>query len=187
MKNLASKKILLITLGMATVFTSCRKEVIDETITVVPPQTESPKIIGDWESYKWEKQDLVLEDIDIVSGQLIHSMQWTAQPMNDNQLIFSDDHTFDELYAGVNSREGNWEVVSNNPYEFTFTFSSTPWSNLQTVYSAKMHCDNTMSIKYRVAPPAGNHEFQNAEWYHVVYYRKNGTTQCDDLVDYYVD
>ena len=43
-----------------------------------------------------------------------------------------------------------------------------------------------MSIKFRVEPPAGNNDFQDEDWYEVSYFRAPGTTQCDDLIDYYV-
>ena len=44
-----------------------------------------------------------------------------------------------------------------------------------------------MSIEYLVEAPAGNHDFQNSDWYAVGYYRTPGSVECDAQIEYYVE
>lgn len=168
------------------VFASCNKESKDETITVLPSTQSVPKIVGDWEVYKIENQSLQL---DMVGGQLINTMEWfayTSPTYSDIQLTFLNDSTFEERYAGVLVGNGSWENVAGIDNQFTFIFNGTPWSDFQDTYTLEMYCDSTMSIKYRVAPPAGNHEFQTAEWYEEIYYKRPGSTPCEASIEYNV-
>ena len=99
-------------------------------------------------------------------------------------LKFNGDNTFEQFYAAVLTREGIWSEIDEN--SFSFTFNQDPWSSLQSNYIVQFHCDNTMSIEYLVEAPAGNHDFQDSDWYAVRYFRTQGTDECDDLVNYYV-
>ena len=134
--------------------------------------------------YKVEKQDLVL---DFVNGEMVQSMEWydltpSAEP--EPSLIFDNDNTFETSYAGVITGEGVWSEIDEN--SFSFTFNQNLWSSLESNYIVQFDCDNTMSIKYLVEPPAGNHDFQDSDWYLVQYFRTPETVECDDLVNYYV-
>jgi hypothetical protein len=142
------------------------------------------KVIGEWEVYKVEKQYLVL---DFVNGEMVQSMEWydltpSAEP--EPSLIFDNDNTFETSYAGVITGEGVWSEIDEN--SFSFTFNQNLWSSLESNYIVQFDCDNTMSIKYLVEPPAGNHDFQDSDWYLVQYFRTPETVECDDLVNYYV-
>jgi hypothetical protein len=186
MKKINRLKTIALLFGWALMFTACDKESKDETITVLLPAAATPKIVGEWEVYKIEKQNLQL---DIVDGQLVHTMEWfayTSPTYSDIQLSFSSDNTFEERYAGVLTNNGTWVEVANSENEFTFTFSGTPWSEFQDTYTLQMYCDSTLSIKYRVAPPAGNHDFQTAEWYEEIYYKRPGANPCEDSIEYNV-
>ena len=187
MKNLMSIKSMLFALSTVALLASCKKENVDETITVIPPTPAAAKIEGNWEVYKIEKQELVS---DFIGGQIVWSMEWVDQTPSSAEEItmtFDGDKTFQEFYAEVPVRNGNWEAVEDNPNQFTFTFNEGGWSPLQDIYTLQLACDNTMSVKYRVEPPAGNHNFQNEEWYVTYYFKTPGTVPCDSLVDYNVN
>jgi len=114
-------------------------------------------------------------------------MEWydltpSAEP--EPSLIFDNDNTFETSYAGVITGVGVWSEIDENL--FSFTFNQNPWSSLESNYIVQFYCDNTMSIKYLVESPAGNHDFQDSDWYLVQYFRTPETVECDDLVNYYV-
>lgn len=187
MKKLIMLKTILLSLSLTLILSGCKKEAKDETVTIVPTPPAAPKVIGEWEVYKIEKIELVTL---FENGQLVNSMEWYDQtPLfpEDFNLNFHENKTFQEFYAGVLVNGGGWNVVANNEKEYSFYFDNSPWSALQETYITHFYCDNTMSVKYRVPPPAGNHGFQDAEWYVVYYYKRPGTLPCDDLVDYYVN
>jgi hypothetical protein len=189
MKNSGIIKGMFLALTTVVLLASCKKENIDEVVTVIPPAPVAEKIEGDWVLYKREKQALV----SVFDGQqIVWSMAWgdyTSSMASEFTMSFFSDMTYEEYYANVLVNSGNWDSVPSNPDEFTF-WSPEPtnaWSPLQDIYTVQFWCDSTMSIKFRVEPPAGNHPFQNEEWYEVLYYKRQGTTQCDGLVDYFVD
>jgi hypothetical protein len=187
MKNLMSIKSMLFALSTVALLASCKKENVDETITVIPPTPAAAKIEGNWEVYKIEKQELVS---DLIGGQIVWSMGWVDQtPLSaeESTMTFDGDKTFQQFYAEVPVGNGNWEAAADNPYQFTVTFNAGGWSPLQDIYTLQLACDNTMSVKYRVEPPAGNHNFQNEEWYVTCYFKTPGTVPCDSLVDYNVN
>lgn len=187
MKKLINLKAILLSLSVALILSGCKKEAKDETVTIVPTPIATPMVIGDWELYKSEKQELILSS---QNGQIVQSMEWRDNtPPNPQHLTltFFQDKTFQDFYQGVLVGQGQWEGVSNIETQYNFTFSSSSWSPLQETYTAQFYCDNTMSVKWRIAPPAGNHNFQDAEWYVVYYYKTPGSLPCDDLVDYYVN
>jgi hypothetical protein len=168
---------------------SCKKENVDETITVIPPTPAAAKIEGNWELYRVERQELVSE---FIGGEIVLSMRWindTPSSAADLTMTFDGDKTFEDFYAEVPSENGNWEAVAGNPNLFTVTYNEDggPSSHLQDTYTFQLACDNTMSMKYRVDPPVGNHPFQNEEWYITLYFKTPGTVPCDSLVDYNVN
>ena len=110
-----------------------------------------PKIIGEWEVYKFERQTLSLDSIDATTFDLYQSMAWsdlTPSQEPEPSLRFNDDNTFEQFYAAVLTREGIWTEIDKNL--FSFTFNQDPWSSLQSNYIVQFHCDNTMSIEYLV-------------------------------------
>jgi len=171
------KKLLMLTVLTLSLM-CCEKEDTDNLVSA------QAKVLGEWEVYKLEKQDLVL---DFVDGEMVQSMQWhdltpSAEP--EPSLTFDNDNTYETNYEGVITGEGVWSEIDEN--SFSFTFNQNPWSILENNYIVQFQCENTMSIKHLVEPPAGNHDFQDSDWYVVRYFRTPGTVECDDLVNYYV-
>ena len=184
MKNIVRNSFALICLSALLFLASCEKENLDETTTVTSDQTAPARMLGEWEHYKREVEELILEFED---GEMVQSMEWidlTSSMANELTLEFYEDLTFSGFYAGVETHQGAWS--EENDSTFIFTFDEYPWSDLTETYVVNFHCDSTMSIKFRVEPPAGNNDFQDEDWYEVSYFRAPGTTQCDDLIDYYV-
>jgi hypothetical protein len=184
MKNIVRNSFALMCFSALLFLASCEKDNLDDTTTVTSDQNASARIVGEWEAYKREVEELILGFED---GEMVQSMGWidlTSSFANEGTLEFYEDHTFISFYAGVQTHEGDW--IEENDSTFSFTFDEYPWSDLTETYVVNFHCDNTMSINFRVEPPAGNHDFQDANWYEESYFRIPGTTQCDDLIDYYV-
>ena len=147
-----------------------------------------PKIIGEWEVYKFERQTLSLDSIDATTLNLYQSMVWsdlTPSQEPEPSLKFNDDNTFEQFYAAVPIGGGIWTEIDEN--SFSFTFNQDPWSILQSNYVVQFHCDNTMSIEYLVEAPAGNHDFQDSDWYVIGYYRTPGSVECDAQIEYNVE
>lgn len=188
MKNIANHKIVLFCLTLGVIFTACKKENLDETVTVLPEPTPPAKIVEEWETYRLEKQELVLEGF--VDGEPVFTMEWydqTSPFSTENTLEFTDDNTFEQFYASVSVGSGEWTEDQTNENRFELTFvEGFSWSDLQEVYEVSFHCDHTMSVKYLVEPPAGDHEFQDEDWYVVQYFRVVGFDECDEEIDYYV-
>ena len=185
MKNIVRNSIALIFCSGFLFLASCEKENIDETTIDTSDQAAPARIVGEWEAYKREAEELILGFED---GEMVQSMEWidlTSSFANEGTLEFYEDHTFISFYGGVQTHEGDW--IEENDSTFSFTFDEYPWSDLTETYVVNFHCDNTMSINFRVEPPAGNHDFQDANWYEESYFRIPGTIECDDLTDYYVD
>ena len=184
MKNIVRNSFALMCFSALLFLASCEKDNLDETTTVTSGQTAPARMLGEWEHYKREVEELILEFED---GEMVQSMEWidlTSSMANELTLEFYEDLTFSGFYAGVETHQGAWS--EENDSTFIFTFDEYPWSDLTETYVVNFHCDSTMSIKFRVEPPAGNNDFQDEDWYEVSYFRAPGTTQCDDLIDYYV-
>ena len=76
-----------------------------------------PKIIGEWESYKFEKQELRLDSIDPLTLNLYQSMAWgdyTPSREPEPSLKFNDDNTFEQFYQGVLTHQGIWTEIDEN-------------------------------------------------------------------------
>ena len=87
------KKLLLLVI-MAVAFMSCEKDNLNET-----PLPEA-RIIGEWETFKVEKQELILDFN--TDGSLNQSMQWydqTSQFSTESTLAFNEDYSFNDYYA----------------------------------------------------------------------------------------
>lgn len=184
-KTIKFKFVLLFLVG-ATVLSSCQKENIDKTITVVPEETTSAKLTGEWEAYKVEKQELQLDSFGGSPLRAFHSMVWadrTSSRADKTTMNFKDDNTFENFYEGVLFSEGTWKAVNDSTFTMTFN-PNEEWSDITTDYIVTKHCDNTISVGHLVAPPAGNHDYQNAEWNIINYFRTPGTTECSDFIDY---
>lgn len=193
MKTIMKTTIMLLTVSASALLVGCKKESIDETITVIPP-TPIPvaRVLGDWELYKAEKNVLITDVIIDSNGQpsAVNSIAWgdvTSPMSNEITYKFNDNHTFQEFYAGVQTGQGNWEEVASKPDEFTMVYDVTPDFALEDTFMVKIHCDNTMSVQVRMVPPAGNIGLDNEVWTYISYYRTPETLQCDDLIDYQVD
>ncbi|MFT4755311.1 MAG: hypothetical protein ACI85Q_002880 [Salibacteraceae bacterium] len=192
MKNTVNFSLLLFYISSTLLLGSCKKENLDvnETKVTGVEQTEPAKIVGTWEMYKVEKQELRLDSLTLNPPQSFTSMVWydqTSSMANEQTIDFNDDLTFDSFYAGVPISAGTWDALNDST--FTLSFSSTgsgEWSDITTDYIVTVYCDNTMSVAYLIAPPVGNHEHQGADWHYVAYFRAPGSVECDGLIDYYV-
>jgi hypothetical protein len=192
MKNLVIPKLVLFFLSVAVVLTACQKENIDITDTVTPDPTASAKILGEWEVYKVEKEELVFEyDTD---GNLTWEYGWfdqTSSMANESTIEFSDDNTFTDFYAGVLVFVGNWSEVNESEFTLTFDPDESPagseWSDITTDYIVTVYCDNTMSVEYIIASPAGDNGMEAYDRHYTSYFRTPGTTECDDLINYHVE
>ncbi len=191
MKKLIFTKTMLICLGSAIILASCQKENIDKTITVIPNPTVSAKITGKWETYKLERQELIIDSIVGTPPKAFTSMVWrdqTPSRITDGTMDFNDDYTFQHFYAEVLVYSGTWNEVNDSTFTMTFDPNGNgEWSKITTDYIVTKHCNNTMSVDYLVAPPAGNHEHHDDDWHIVTYFRTPGTFECDDLIDYYAE
>ncbi|MDB0054985.1 hypothetical protein OAJ52_02305 [Bacteroidia bacterium] len=191
MKKSVFSKFKILCLGSVMILSSCKKENIDKTITVFPDQTASVKLIGKWEAYKLEKHELQLDSIVGNPPKAFSSMVWfdqTSSRVNEGTMEFNADYTFQNFYAEVLVYSGTWNQVNDSTFTMNFDPNGTgEWSDITTDYILTKHCDNTISVDYLVAPPAGNHEHQDADWQIVTYFRTPGTVECDDLIDYYVE
>ncbi|MDB9960854.1 hypothetical protein OAD62_02035 [Oceanihabitans sp.] len=189
MKTLANMKNFLLLAIMLIAFNSCDTDDINETPT---PEAETEvdditRILGEWEMFKREKQDLTL---DFDAGELIQSVQWidvTSSIATESILEFNEDYSFGDFYADVLVSDGIWNKVDDYTYSFTFNDPLRNWSEYTDTYAVNFYCDNTMSIQFLTPPPAGEHDFQDADWYIIQYYRSPGTRECADLIEYLVD
>jgi len=188
MKQTIKFKIVLLFIVGVTILSSCQKENIDKTITVVHEETTFAKLTGKWEAYKVEKQELQLDSFGGSPLRPFHSMVWadqTSSAVDKTTIDFKDDNTFDNFYQGVLVSEGTWEAVNDSTFTMTFN-PNEEWSDITTDYIVTKHCDSTISVGYLVAPPVGNHDYQDAEWNTINYFRTPGTNECSDLIDYKV-
>ena len=177
--NKMIKKLLFLTLLSLSLF-SCESE--DSKEQPIPAM-----VLGEWETYKLERQELHLES---ANGELIQSIKWydqTSQFATESTLAFTEDNTFKNFYANVTTGEGTWNTIDDKTFNFTFNNPLSNWSALEDSYTVNFYCNNSMSIQYRIVPPAGNHNFQNTDWYIIQYYRTPGTSQCDDSINYKVN
>ncbi|MGB1037617.1 MAG: hypothetical protein ACPGYY_03145 [Bacteroidia bacterium] len=191
MKKSISFKILLLTLSSIVVVSSCQKENIDETITVIKDQDTAPRILGDWEAFKVEKHELVLDSLAGSPPKAFHSMIWkdqTSVRTSDSKIKFNNDNTFQDFYAEVEVFDGTWDQLNDSTYTMTFDSNgSGEWSDINTDYLIKVHCDNSISVQHLIAPPAGTHEYQDSNWQVITYFRTLGSMECDELIDFKVE
>jgi hypothetical protein len=176
------KKVFLLLTIMVVAFMSCGDNELNEA-----PIPEA-RIIGEWETYKVEKQELILDFN--TDGSVNQSMEWfdqTSQFSIDSTLKFNEDYSFNDFYAEVLVGEGIWNEINEDIFSFTFNDPLNNWSDLANTYSVSFYCDNTISVQYLIPPPAGNHEFQDSDWYVIQYYRTPGTLECDDLIEYQLE
>ena len=81
------KKLLMLTVLTLSLM-CCEKEDTDNLVSA------QAKVLGEWEVYKFEKQDLAQ---DFVNGEIVQSMEWndltpSAEP--EPSLTFENDNTF---------------------------------------------------------------------------------------------
>ena len=167
----------LVLLIAIIILCSCEK---DDTGNVIPAPA---KVLGEWEPYKIERQVLIL---DWNAGDLVQSIGWsdvTPSSMNVS-MKFNEDFSFNVFYDTVITSGGIWSKTNDD--NFSLTFNTNPFSDLQENYKINFYCDNTMSIQYLLEAPAGDHDFQNDDWYIIQYYRLPETLACDDLINYNV-
>jgi hypothetical protein len=191
MRNLTIMKNFLLLAIMVVAFSSCDTDDLNETLT---PEAETEtevddvtRILGEWEMFKREAQELSLDFID---GELIYSVKWydlTGSFATEAKLEFNEDYSFGHFYAEVPVSDGIWNKVDDDTYSLTFNDTQENWSEYTDTYVVNFYCDNTMSIQYRKPPPVGDNDFQDTDFYAIQYYRTPSTEACADLIEYQVD
>ena len=93
-------------------------------------ETPTPKarIIGEWEAYKVEKQELILGFK--ANGSLNQSIQWfdqTSKLSTESRLAFNEDYSFNDFYARVLIGKGIWNEINKDMYIFTFNDPLNNW------------------------------------------------------------
>ena len=111
-------------------------------------ETPIPKarIIGEWEAYKVEKQELILGFK--ANGSLNQSIQWfdqTSKLSTESRLAFNEDYSFNDFYARVLIGKGIWNEINKDMYIFTFNDPLNNWWNLDNTCTVNFYCDNTIS------------------------------------------
>lgn len=175
------KKLLFVI--MAVAFISCETDDSNES----PAAEVESRILGEWEMYKREAQELSLDFID---GALINSVKWydlTGSFAIEAKLEFNEDYSFGHFYAEVPVGDGIWNKVDDDTYSITFNDPQENWSEYTDTYVVNFYCDHTMSIQYRKPPPVGDNDFQDTDFYAIQYYRTPGIEVCADLIEYQVD
>jgi hypothetical protein len=180
------RKLILLVI-MAVAFMSCEKDDLNETpVAEVEVQT---RIIGEWEMFKREKQDIYLVEItpDLEGIWEMHWIDLTSSQATESTLEFNEDYSFSDFYAAVLVSDGIWNKIDDDTYSFTFNDPLGNWSEYSDTYLVNFYCDNTMSIQFLIPPPVGDNDFQDIDFYSIQYYRTPGTEECADLIEYQVD
>ena len=156
--------VILITIS----FMSCEK---NETLGVQP---ENAKVLGEWQLYRSEKLEYVIDQWTGTSW--THIDKWFKNIRQDSPIIheFKEDGTFLDKYAAVVVAKGTWQKIDDNTYSFQYSEESkTTNTNLPEKNYVTFYCDNTYAIKYE----------NNTS---VDYYKILNDTECAESITYYV-
>ncbi len=164
------KKLTLI-LALALSFVSCEK---DESAPIEQDTLEQ-KVIGTWEMYRDETKESIIDEWTGTEWTTVD--QWFQNTREDSDIIleFNDDNTFRDLYATVEVANGTWGLTNDGRIYFDYIQNDNINENLLGRRYLSLHCDNTYSIEVEDNDRA------------IYYYRKIGTTECADLINYKVE
>ncbi|EDP69645.1 hypothetical protein FBALC1_05653 [Flavobacteriales bacterium ALC-1] len=164
-------KRLTLVLALALSFVSCEK---DES-NLTEQDTLGQKVLGTWEMYRDENLVSTLDEWTGTEWTTID--QWFQNTREDSDIIleFNSDNTFKNLYATVEVANGTWGLTNDGRVFFDYIQNDIVNENLLGRRYLSLHCDNTYSIEVE-----GNDRA-------VYYYRKIGTTECSELINYNVD
>jgi hypothetical protein len=165
------KKLILL-LVLAISFMSCEKDEASETEQAVL----EAKVIGTWELYRDENLESIIDEW--TGTEWTYVDQWFQNTREDSGIIleFRDDNTFSSLYVDVETATGTWALLDNGDYYFDYNQEDANLNEqLEQRRYLTMHCDNTNSVTL---------EGNDRAFY---YYKKIGTTECSELIDYNVE
>jgi hypothetical protein len=160
------KKILLLTLFTVSFF-SCTENEILETL---PAQ-----ILGEWEMYRNEKQESVIDQW--TETEWTYKNQWFKTIRNSSKIIlaFNEDGTFENRYADVVIANGTWEKIAENQYSFVYTQdAATKNDAFKETRFVTFYCDKTYSVT------------TEGDTNTINYFQQMGTTACSSLIKYKV-
>jgi len=193
MKNLLNMKNFFLLAFTIVAFISCDSDDLNETNAVQDENQEDmidiSRILGEWESFAREKQDIYLVEItpDLEGIYAMHWVDFTSPRNPEFTIDFYEDYSFGNFYADVLVSDGVWNKIDDDTYTFSFNDPIANWSDYTNTYYVNFYCDNTMSIEYLIPPPAGDNDFQETDFYEIVYFRTPESEECSDLIDFYVE
>lgn len=164
-------KKLVLALALALSFVSCQK---DEN-TPTEQEILEAKVLGTWEMYRDEHKESVIDQW--TGTEWTYVDQWFQTTREDSGIIleFSEDNTFKDLYVDVEVANGTWGLTNDGRIYFDYIQGENINENLTQRRYLTLHCDNTYSIEVE-----GNDRA-------VYYYRKIGTVECSDVINYNVE
>ncbi|MFC6268066.1 hypothetical protein [Frigoriflavimonas asaccharolytica] len=167
------KKVFLLLLAAITII-SCRTE--DSIAEPEVQQVEAAaKVIGEWQNYRDEKEETVLDQW--TGSAWTTKQEWykTLRPNSQIILEFAADGTFKDKYGTVVTSTGVWAKLANGSYTFNYVQGANPNPALNGTRIMKFYCDNTYSVKVE-----GNEKS-------ILYYKKIAETECGATVPYKVN
>lgn len=164
------KKLILLAV-LALAFVSCEKDETSET----QQETLEAKVIGTWELYRGENLESTIDQW--TGTEWTYKDVWYQNTREDSQIIleFRAGNTFVDRYAEVEVANGTWGILNDGRIYFDYIQDENINENLTLRRYLTVHCDNTYSIEIE-----GNDRA-------IYYYRKMGTTECGNLINYNVE
>ncbi len=165
-------KKLIVLLVLTLSFASCEKEELNNT----EENLIEAKVLGTWELYRDENLESVIDEW--TGTECTTKDEWYQNTRENSQIIleFKSDNTFVDRYADVEVANGSWGLLDDGRFYFDYIQNEAPINNKLTQRRyITIHCDNTHSVEIQDNKRA------------VYYYRKMGTTECSDLIEYHVE
>lgn len=165
------KKLIVLAI-LALSFTNCEKQELNDT----EQNFIEAKVIGTWELYRDENLESVIDEW--TGTAWTNKDEWYQNTRENSQIIleFKADNTFVDRYADVEVASGTWSILNDGRFYFDYLQNEESINNKLTQRRyITIHCDNTYSV-----------EIENNDRA-IYYYRKMGTAECSDLIEYNVD
>ncbi|WP_299123595.1 hypothetical protein [uncultured Winogradskyella sp.] len=164
------KKLALL-LVMALAFMGCEKDELNEN----QENLAETEVLGTWELYRDENLESIPDEWTGTEWTTVD--KWFQNTRENSEIIleFKEDNTFIDRYADVEVANGIWGLLNDGRIYFDYIQGETTNEQLTQRRFLTIHCDNTYSIEIE-----GNDRA-------VYYYRKMGTTECADLINYNVE
>jgi len=164
-------KKLTFVLALTLSFVSCEK---DESNSIEQDTLEQ-KVLGTWEMYRDERKESIIDKWTGIEWTTVDQWYQTTREDSDIILEFNNYNTFRDLYATVEVANGIWGLTNDGRIYFDYVQNDNVNENLLGRRYLSLHCDNTYSIEVEDNDKA------------IYYYRKIGTTECADLINYKVE